>query len=77
MGDTANSPLKLSFEIYALTNMGREILTLASIPVDMDYAKKISDKAISLGAEEVQIGNLHPNGQEIMWPQTIATKHSI
>lgn len=74
MGLEENNPGKLSFEVYPITKVGKEILNLASIPPDFDYIKKVSDKAISLGATEVQLGNLHPNGREIISPRTIAIK---
>lgn len=76
MGEVTKSPPKMVFEVFVLTRVGREILTLASIPINMEYLRKICDYAISHEAEEVQVGTLHPDGRQIMWPQTMAKKRA-
>lgn len=74
MGETAKSPPQLSFEVLSLTRVGREILTLASIPINMDYLQKISDLGVSNGAEMVDLGLLLPDRQQILSLKTMAKK---
>lgn len=72
MGEFSKSPNKIAFEVFVLTRVGREILSLASIPTDLGYLQQICDKGISLGAVEVKMGTLHPDGRQILWPRVMA-----
>lgn len=72
MGDVANSPPELKFEVFTLTRVCQEILTLTNITTDPAYLQKISEQAISKGAVEVKIGNVHSDGRRIIQLRTIA-----
>lgn len=74
MGDFAASPNKLKLDVYSLTRVGREIISLAAIPASVPYLQAIANKAIEQGAVEVQLGTLHADGRQIIWPRVIATK---
>jgi hypothetical protein len=64
----------LKLNVFTLTRIGREILTLASFPIQSEYLKLICDLGISQGAEEVLIGALSPDGTKILHARTIAKK---
>lgn len=74
MGATSDAPPKTMFDVFSITRVGREILTLAQIPANLEYVQQIAEVAVARGAVEVQMGTLHPDGKQIVWPRTIAKK---
>jgi hypothetical protein len=74
LGAKSKSPKELVFEIIALTRVGRDILTLTSIPVNMEYIEEVCDYAISRGAEKAELGTRHPDGKTIFGLRTIREK---
>jgi hypothetical protein len=74
MGEIANAPPKLVFQVLTTTKVAREILSLASFPANEEYLQAIADMAIENGAHEVQHGTIHPNGQQIHGLRTVAKK---
>ena len=70
----AESQGGLKFNVFTLTRIGREILTLASFPIQSEYLELICDLGISQGAEEVLIGELSPDRTKILQTRTIAKK---
>ncbi|TQM89727.1 DUF2806 domain-containing protein [Roseinatronobacter monicus] len=65
---------KLKFNVYTLTRVGREVLTLASFPIHPEYLKLICDLGISQEVEEVQIGTFSPDRTQVHSLRTIAKK---
>lgn len=74
MGETAKSPSKLTLEVYGLTRVCREILTLADFSPNLEYLQKICDYGISMGAEEAHLGMVHPDGDQILGLRTMAKR---
>lgn len=74
MGPEGSEPNKLNFQIYSVTKVGKEILSLATFKSSKEYLQLIADKAITLGAESVSKGILQPDGEIILNLHVIATK---
>jgi len=74
IGDAEEPVKKLAFDVFALTRVGKEILTLTSISIDMNYMQLICDLGIAKGAEEVRMGLLHPDGRQVVNLKTMAIK---
>lgn len=77
MGVSTASPSPLTFEVYAITRVGRELLSLASIPTDLEYLLAIAELSLTRGIHEVKMGTLHPDGKQIMWPRTLVKKPDL
>lgn len=64
----------VSFDIYPITKVGREILSLAKFPSNDAYLQMIADIAIKKGAIKVEKGYANPNGKDASGFQVVATK---
>lgn len=74
MGEFTDPPKKLSFDIYTMTRVGREILSLAGIAPDMDYLVKVAQKGVDAGAEKAHLGNLSEDHRSVQNTRIIAEK---
>lgn len=65
---------KISFEVITITQVGREVLSLADFPEDDEYIMEIANKSIKKGASRVERGTLNSDRRQLMGLHTIATK---
>jgi hypothetical protein len=76
LNDLNSKKENIRFDVFSITRVGREILSLGSFQPDEDYLKVLADKGIELGARVVQRGVVHPDGRQIVGLRTIAKREA-